>query len=1037
MSIVSCRYGRFSIPDRDDLILNALYKYGEWAQQEIDVLTRFIYPGDTIIDAGAFVGTHARAFSRIVGEEGKVIAFEPNPTSYECLSENANLAQYANITTYQIALGDRLPCSGLSLVQTERNLGGTKISESRTDANGIVVRVQRLDDFDFDRIRFIKADLEGMEFPMLLGAEKTVSRDHPVIFLEVNNLQSSIPVLGWAHVRGYMIFGLISAAFNPDNFNGVDENTFGEAVECGLLLIHRTELAARESVLSDMNMPAVDSADSLALLLLHKPQYFHEAFEETLIAKALGLDVPIPPVRELAVQVAERDRQIGSLNQTVATHDERITVLSQDVAERDGQIVALDASVKEKEGRIGLLEEIVREKDNQIISLSQMAAERDAQIISLNQTVAERDGQIVAILSSTSWRLTRPLRWVADHLKRMRRWFRFSLRTILFAPKRFDAECYLKQNPDVAMSGIDPYKHYILFGKTEGRKPTFEEPLLHGESVSVVEQDVQISPIDKMRWSIDSLVVREKVVFGFGWLFHESIEIQNLKFVVYSSSGEILCRIFSEYGKYRLDVSQTFINSSNAQNSGFLIYGSCSSDVDTWDKVLLEGLFATGEDFSLQVPISNISNLDHLPVKSDRILTKRFLKRFLHLLLKRQFSTLTYKVLHKIRSHPKSQIKSAMTIIAKLSTNERKNVILIVDHDLGGGANLYRERLVTEKILEGKTVLILSFHVSNLTHVLIIRNERLQERYLVAGVNFILSLAQNLPFLEMVYNNAVSFARPNEIPWLLVELKTQLNCRLILLVHDFFMVCPSYHLLNDQGVFCGIPDISKCEQCLPCNQQSAVTLFTFNDIKLWRSLWGDVIRVADEIIVFSKNSLKLLCRAYPEIIESSVNIKPHCLEYMQCVSVEPNYKNTLIIGIVGNIGYAKGAHIVRELSFEVKRRDQEIKIVIIGTIDAKCDTSIVQQTGSYKREYLPELIRKSGANIMLFPSICPETFSYVAHEIVKLELPLACFNIGAQAEIVSTYTKGLVLEKQDASSVLDALIEFHKENYLKKRGVMT
>lgn len=327
MSIVSCRYGKFSIPDRDDLVLNAMRKYGEWAQQEIDVLARFIHPGDTVIDAGAFVGTHARAFSQIVGEEGKVIAFEPNPTSYEYLSENANLAQYANITTYQIALGDRLSSGGLSLVQPEQNLGGTKISEGGTDANGIVVRIQCLDDFDFGKIDFIKADIEGMEFPMLLGAEKTVSRDHPVIFLEVNNLQASIPVLGWASARDYMIFGLISAAFNPDNFNGVGENIFGEAVECGLLLIHRTELAAWESVLSAMNMPAVDSADSLALLLLHKPQYFHEVLEKTSVAKSLGLDVPTPLVRELVAQVAERDAQIVSLNQGFASIEYRIKQL--------------------------------------------------------------------------------------------------------------------------------------------------------------------------------------------------------------------------------------------------------------------------------------------------------------------------------------------------------------------------------------------------------------------------------------------------------------------------------------------------------------------------------------------------------------------------------------------------------------------------------------------------------------------------------------------------------------------------------------
>jgi len=38
MSIVPCRYGRFSIPDSVDMIFNALRKYEEWSQQEIAAL---------------------------------------------------------------------------------------------------------------------------------------------------------------------------------------------------------------------------------------------------------------------------------------------------------------------------------------------------------------------------------------------------------------------------------------------------------------------------------------------------------------------------------------------------------------------------------------------------------------------------------------------------------------------------------------------------------------------------------------------------------------------------------------------------------------------------------------------------------------------------------------------------------------------------------------------------------------------------------------------------------------------------------------
>jgi hypothetical protein len=36
-------------------------------------------------------------------------------------------------------------------------------------------------------------------------------------------------------------------------------------------------------------------------------------------------------------------------------------------------------------------------------------------------------------------------------------------------PPGFDPDAYLKANPDVAVSGIDPAKHWVEFGQREGR----------------------------------------------------------------------------------------------------------------------------------------------------------------------------------------------------------------------------------------------------------------------------------------------------------------------------------------------------------------------------------------------------------------------------------------------------------------------------------------------------------------------------------------------------------------------------------------
>ena len=121
-------------------------------------------------------------------------------------------------------------------------------------------------------------------------------------------------------------------------------------------------------------------------------------------------------ITTLSQAIAERDGQINSLNQAVAERDGQITSLShlsRDVAERDGQITSLNQAVAERDGQITSLSQALAERDGQITSLSQAIAELDGQITSLNQAIAERDG-------STSWQITKPLRWCGSQVMRVK-----------------------------------------------------------------------------------------------------------------------------------------------------------------------------------------------------------------------------------------------------------------------------------------------------------------------------------------------------------------------------------------------------------------------------------------------------------------------------------------------------------------------------------------------------------------------------------------------------------------------------------------
>lgn len=538
--------------------------------------------------------------------------------------------------------------------------------------------------------------------------------------------------------------------------------------------------------------------------------------------------------------------------------------------------------------------------------------------------------------------------------------------------------------------------------------------------------------VGKLRWEVNSLVVRDGTYLGFGWVFHEEKQIRELRLSVRFDNGE--CQdIVASFGKPRDDVASSFPKFATAKYSGFLLLGSCNQGQKRLSDLFLQVALEDGLLSELHIPHACITSFDANDIAAGRITIRQiiaFLKRNLYLIKSFEIANLVDKARRYLSNRPASLIANVEAVRATLDASELRNIVLVIDHDLGGGANLYRERMVAEKIKEGATIFIFSFYFATLSYFLMIRSNQRNVRFAIPGYDFLLELAELLEIKEIIYNTGVSFAHPEELPALMVKLKSKYHFRLTLLVHDFFMVCPSHYLLDDAGGYCGIPDISRCQTCLVNNQQDFCSLFPSRNILQWRALWRSVIGLADEIRAFSNDSLKLLQKAYPSLDTSRVFVKPHSVKHLKYGTIRPSYTATLRIGVVGQIGYHKGAKVVQELANEIKARNLDIQIVVIGIVEAQCDQFVVRQTGAYQHDNLPALIESAGVNIMLFPSIWPETFSYVVQELIEMELPVACFALGAPAERLSNYAKGLVLNETTASATLDNLILFHHRVYI-------
>jgi len=135
----------------------------------------------------------------------------------------------------------------------------------------------------------------------------------------------------------------------------------------------------------------------------------------------------------------------------------------------------------------------------------------------------------------------------------------------------------------------------------------------------------------------------------------------------------------------------------------------------------------------------------------------------------------------------------------------------------------------------------------------------------------------------------------------------------------------------------------------------------------------------------------------------------------------------LVVGIVGEITYQKGAAIVQALVDILDREALDVRVVVIGALDAAHKSPRLAVTGPYKREDLVDIIEAHGVNMLFFPSIWPETFSYVVAELAMLQAPIVAFDLGAPAERLRGNPLARLCREVSAPAALETLGSFHED----------
>jgi glycosyltransferase involved in cell wall biosynthesis len=209
-------------------------------------------------------------------------------------------------------------------------------------------------------------------------------------------------------------------------------------------------------------------------------------------------------------------------------------------------------------------------------------------------------------------------------------------------------------------------------------------------------------------------------------------------------------------------------------------------------------------------------------------------------------------------------------------------------------------------------------------------------------------------------------------------------------LHDYYAICPQYHLVDTKGRYCGEPDASGCAACL-AKRPAQWGL----DIGAWRALFAPFLARAARVIAPSEDVAARTRRYFPSL---SIAVWPH---------PEPALARApaiVRVVLVGNLSPEKGLDVVAACARDARRRNLPLAFRVLGATAKplpQWPDAPLSVHGSYDDAQLVALLAAERADVLFFPAQVPETYSYTLSVALASGIPIVASAIGAFPERVA------------------------------------
>ena len=253
-----------------------------------------------------------------------------------------------------------------------------------------------------------------------------------------------------------------------------------------------------------------------------------------------------------------------------------------------------------------------------------------------------------------------------------------------------------------------------------------------------------------------------------------------------------------------------------------------------------------------------------------------------------------------------------------------------------------------------------------------------------------------------------------------------LHIPVVMSFHDFYYVCPTINLLDENGVYCA----GTCTATIPNEGSDCPT--PFGDAALpplkhaWVHQWRTHVRSAlsyvDACITTCEDARSIYTTTYPELKATPFHVIEHGRDFeaQENLAHTPHPQEKLRVLIPGHLTQHKGADFIAQLIDIDNKHLQQLEFHFLGNLPQRYEHLGVWH-GTYKREEFQQRVREIGCHVMGIFSVWAETYCHTLSEAWACGVPVVASHYGALGNRIHTHGGGWLVDvtrPEDAYAII-------------------